>query len=72
MTGRVRGRPWTSEDDVMLRDLAAAGKYVVTIAVEMNRSESVIRSRAKENDVKIAKNTRGRIKSVERGLKAKK
>jgi hypothetical protein len=64
-----RSRPWTSEDDLRLRDLAAAGKYVVDIAAEMNRSESVIRTRAKENDLQIAKNTRGR--PVEIKLKAK-
>jgi hypothetical protein len=64
-----RARPWSSKDDVLLRELAAAGKYVVDIAAEMNRSESVIRTRAKENDLQIAKNTRGR--PVESGLKAK-
>jgi hypothetical protein len=56
------GRPWTSDDDVVLRDLASAGKYVVTIAVEMSRSESVIRSRAKGNGLEIAKKAKGKPK----------
>jgi hypothetical protein len=37
--GGVRGRPWTQQEDVLLRELAAAGKSVLAIAVEMNRSE---------------------------------
>jgi hypothetical protein len=53
MMGRVSGRPWSSQDDILLRDLAAAGKHVVTIAVEMNSSESVIRKRAKDGGLKI-------------------
>jgi hypothetical protein len=60
--GRVSGRPWTSQDDVLLRDLAAAGKHVVTIAVEMNRSESVIRKRAKDSDLEIVKKAKGKPK----------
>jgi hypothetical protein len=60
--GRVSGRPWTSDDDILLRDLAAAGKYVVTIAVEMNRSESVIRKRAKDSDLEIVKKAKGKPK----------
>jgi hypothetical protein len=62
MIGRVSGRPWTSQDDVLLRDLASAGKHVVTIAVEMNRSESVIRKRAKDSDLEIVKKAKGKPK----------
>ena len=39
-------RPWTSHEDIILQRLAAAGKYVATIAAEMNRSEAAIRSHA--------------------------
>jgi hypothetical protein len=60
--GRVGGRPWTAEDDLLLRDLAAAGKFAVTIAIEMNRSESVIRSRAKDIGLEIAKKAKGKPK----------
>jgi hypothetical protein len=62
MIGRVSGRPWTSDDDVLLRHLASLGKYVVTIAVEMNRSESGIRKRAKDNGLEIAKKAKGKPK----------
>ncbi|WP_159008966.1 hypothetical protein [Bradyrhizobium sp. S69] len=68
---KVRGRPWTSQDDLLLRNLTAAGKNAFTIAVEMNRSESVIRRRAKESDLKIAKNTERTNSRVDLGLKAK-
>jgi hypothetical protein len=70
--GRVTGRPWTPSDDVTLRELAAAGKHVVTIAVEMRRSEPTIRKKAKEIGVEIVKNPLGRRRLVEIGLKAKK
>jgi hypothetical protein len=70
-----RARPWSSKDDVLLRELAAAGKYVVDIAAEMNRSESVIRTRAKENDLQIAKKyqrkaSRERVEGEEQTLMA--
>jgi hypothetical protein len=70
--GRVSGRPWTPSDDVTLRELAAAGKHVVTIAVEMRRSETTIRKKAKEIGVEIVKNPLGRRRLVELGLKVKK
>jgi hypothetical protein len=66
--GRVSVRPWTPSDDVTLRELAGAGKYVITIAVEMNRSEPTIRRKAKEIGVEIVKNP-GRV--IELGLKGK-
>jgi hypothetical protein len=55
MARKVGGRPWTPQEDVILRELAAAGKLAFAIAVEMNRSEAVIRSRAKKESIKIAK-----------------
>jgi hypothetical protein len=70
--GRVSGRPWMPSDDVTLKELAAAGKYVVTIAVEMCRSEPNIRKKAKEIGVEIVKNPLGRhYKLAKIGLKAK-
>jgi hypothetical protein len=65
--GRVTGRPWTPNDDVTLRELAAAGKHVVTIAVELRRSEATIRKKAKEIGVEIAKNPLGRRRLASSG-----
>jgi hypothetical protein len=48
-------RPWTAHEDMFLRQLAAAGKHAATIAVEMKRSKSAIRSRAALLNVKLAK-----------------
>jgi hypothetical protein len=46
MTRRmIRGRPWTPEEDVLLRGLAAIGRNVCAIANEMNRSEAGVRKR---------------------------
>jgi DNA-binding NarL/FixJ family response regulator len=55
----LRARPWTSHEDIVLQRLAAAGKYAATIAVEMNRSESAIRNRAKELNIALARAQRG-------------
>jgi DNA-binding NarL/FixJ family response regulator len=52
-------RPWTSHEDIVLQRLAAAGKYAAAIAVEMNRSESAIRSRAKKLKIALATAQRG-------------
>jgi DNA-binding NarL/FixJ family response regulator len=55
----LRARPWTSHEDIVLQRLAVAGKHVATIAVEMNRSESAIRNRAKELNIALATAQRG-------------
>jgi C4-dicarboxylate-specific signal transduction histidine kinase len=55
----LRARPWTSHEDVVLQRLAAVGKYAAGIAVEMNRSESAIRSRAKKLNIALARAQRG-------------
>jgi DNA-binding NarL/FixJ family response regulator len=52
-------RPWTSHEDIILQRLAAAGKYVATIAAEMNRSEAAIRSHANPLNLTLAKGQRG-------------
>jgi C4-dicarboxylate-specific signal transduction histidine kinase len=58
-----RARLWTSHEDIVLQRLAAAGKYAAAIAVEMNRSESAIRSRAKKLNIMLAR--------AQSGVKAK-
>jgi hypothetical protein len=55
----LRAPPWTSYEDIVLQRLAAAGKYAATIAVEMNRSESAIRNRAKKLNITLARAQRG-------------
>jgi hypothetical protein len=55
-----RARPWTSHEDIVLQRLAAAGKYAATIAAEMTRSESAIRSRAALLNLTLAKGQPGR------------
>jgi hypothetical protein len=55
----LRASPWTSHEDIVLQRLAAAGKYAATIAVEVNRSESAIRNRAKELNITLARAQRG-------------
>ena len=60
MTRRVGSRPSTPQEDVILQELAAAGKHAVAIAVEMNRSASGIRIRAKQIGVTLAKFSRSK------------
>jgi hypothetical protein len=56
----VRRAPlWTSHEDIVLQRLAAAGKYAAAIAAEMTRSESAIRSRAKQLNIALATAQRG-------------
>jgi DNA-binding NarL/FixJ family response regulator len=61
----IRGRPWTPEEDVLLRDLAAIGKNVRAIANEMNRSEAGVRKRAKETAVNIVNARRLKARPME-------
>jgi hypothetical protein len=41
--GKARGRPWTSEDDRLLRDLAAAGKntFVMVLPQKLKQERDV-------------------------------
>jgi hypothetical protein len=40
------GRPWTAEEDDLLRDLAASGANPASIAIRLKRSQDAIQSRA--------------------------
>jgi hypothetical protein len=55
---RVR-RPWTSHEDLVLRELAEAGEFAATIAAEMTRSETAIRRHAAHLNLTLAKGQRG-------------
>jgi C4-dicarboxylate-specific signal transduction histidine kinase len=54
----LRARPWISHEDIVLQELAAAGKYAAAIAAEMNRSEAAIRSHAALLNLMLAKGKR--------------
>jgi hypothetical protein len=54
-----RVRPWTSHEDLVLRELAEAGEFAATIAAEMSRSETAIRRHAARLNLKIAKGKHG-------------
>jgi hypothetical protein len=55
----LRARPWTSFEDLVLQELAAAGKHVAMIAAEMTRSETAIRSRAARLNLTLGKGQPG-------------
>ncbi len=57
---------WDLKEDEMLRKLVAEGQYAMDVAVGMRRSESAVRLRTKQLDLKIAAAPKGR------SLKAKK
>ncbi len=42
-----KNRPWDPAEDDLLHKLITEGRYAVDIAVEMSRSESAVRLRAK-------------------------
>ena len=64
------GVPWSTVDDVRLGDLARSGLGLADIAIQMNRSISVIHRHAKMLKITIAgKTTADRL--FELGLKAK-
>jgi hypothetical protein len=48
-------RPWTQADDDKLRRLALAGLSSTAIGIRMNRTETVVRSRAKQLRVILRK-----------------
>jgi hypothetical protein len=53
--GKARGRPWTSEDDRLLRDLAAAGKntFVMVLPQKLKQERDVypLRKWKRDEDV---------------------
>lgn len=53
--GVVASPPWTPEDDRRLRELAAAGKSVATIAEQLKRSISAVRNRASRIGISVAR-----------------
>jgi hypothetical protein len=54
-----RSRRWTSHEDLVLRELAAAGEFAATIAAEMTRSETAIRSHAARLNLTLTKGQSG-------------
>jgi hypothetical protein len=54
-----RVRRWTSHEDLVLQELAVVGESAATIAAEMTRSETAIRSRAARLNLTLAKGQPG-------------
>jgi hypothetical protein len=48
-------RPWTQADDDKLRRLALTGLSLTAIGIQMDRTETVVRSRAKQLQVILRK-----------------
>jgi DNA-binding NarL/FixJ family response regulator len=53
-------QPWTSEDEVRLRTLAAAGRSAATIAERLKRTEAAIRYKARALNIILARVANGR------------
>lgn len=67
------GVPWSTDDDQRVRDLARSGLGLGDIAIQMNRSVSVIHRHAKMLNITIASDRSGMTsRHVEMGMKAKK
>jgi hypothetical protein len=56
-------QPWTSEDEARLRELAASGRSVATIAERLQRTRAAIRYKARSLNISLPR--------AERGWKAK-
>jgi hypothetical protein len=68
------GVPWSTVDDQRVRDLARSGLGLGDIAIQMNRSISVIHRHAKMLKITIANNRIGKTTAdqlTDQGLKAK-
>jgi hypothetical protein len=67
-------QPWTSEDEVRLRTLAAAGRSAATIAERLKRSEAGIRYKARSLNINLARVANGRTADISQreGLMANK
>jgi hypothetical protein len=66
--------PWSTDDDQRVRDLARSGLGLGDIAIQMNRSISVIHRHAKMLKITIANSRMGKTTAdqlADRGLKAK-
>ena len=68
----MRGVPWSTGDDERVRDLAQRGLSLGDIAIQMNRSISVIYNHARKLRIAIASDRNARRnRLVQIGLKAK-
>ena len=52
-------KAWSLEEDDVLRNLIAGGRYAFDVAVRMGHSESAVRARAKQLDMRFAAAPRG-------------
>ncbi len=71
----IHGLPWSEDDDQRLRDLAQSGLDFSEIALQMSRSNSVIRRHAERLNISVASGRHVMTtvrRLVELGLKAKK
>lgn len=59
---KQRARPWTHDDDELLRSLAARGFSEGQIGEQLSRNKSSVRSRAAIIKVAIARDANGRAK----------
>jgi HJR/Mrr/RecB family endonuclease len=48
-------RPWTPQEDDLLRKLALSGSNITTIAVQIKRSHSAVRNRAIKLNIVVAR-----------------
>jgi hypothetical protein len=53
---------WTSEDEAKLRELADKGVYLRNIALKLRRSESSIKKRAHDLQIKVQARPRARFR----------
>jgi hypothetical protein len=53
--GHFDSRPWTQADDDMLRKLVPTGLSFRAIGIRMNRTETAVRSRARQLQVILRK-----------------
>ena len=58
---------WTAEDEAKLRELANKGVYRRNIALKLRRSESSIKKRAHDLQIKIQTTPRSRFRIDEAG-----
>jgi hypothetical protein len=54
-SGHFASRPWTQTDDENLRKLALTGLSSRAIGIRMNRTETAVRSRARQLQVILRK-----------------
>jgi hypothetical protein len=52
-------QPWTPEDEARLRELAASGRSVATIAERLKRTTAAIRYKARRLNISLPRGERG-------------